>query len=147
MVASAVVSAVAAAVEAAEADADRGSVVIRVAVSIIRIVSRAVIAAIGTRGRRGTWLIGGLLIVVGAHIAESLRRTVGGNGYRVIHTEREHLFGMNDGGVAAGEQHADDSGGGAGTGADGRALASIVVAACSRADDGADTRGCADADS
>src|SRR5579862_5525538 len=100
---------------AVEADADGGSVVIRIAVSIIvRIVSRSIIAAIITAGPRcGTRLVCRLLIVVRADVAEGLRGTVSVHDYRVIDAERENLFRPNEGRVTAGQEHADDSGRGA----------------------------------
>ena len=79
-------------VEAAKADSDRRSVVIRIAIPIVR-TPRSIdsIDAAIVRPRRRTglvmWLVGGLLIVPGTDVAEGLRCTVSRNHDRVLDPE------------------------------------------------------------
>src|SRR6185503_13478574 len=136
----------AAAVVAAEADADAGSVVIGIAVigapgSIdSAIVIRCGAAESGLRPR----LVGSLLIIIRRHIAEGLRRAIGCYHDGVIHAEGQNLFGINQGGMAAGQQHSDDPGCSARAGTDSCSFAPVPGPGSARADDRADTSGRAD---
>src|SRR5581483_4486290 len=63
-------------------------------------------------------LLVGAIVILRRHIAECLRRTIGGDGHRRFHAECQHGFGINDSRRTARQQNADDAGGGARTRAD-----------------------------
>src|SRR6185312_5298845 len=139
-------AAVVASIESAEADSDAGTVVIRVA--IIRPPTRTIHRIAGPIVSRGpargvrTGLLG--LIVAGSDVAEGLRRALRRDNNRVLNPEGENLFGRDVSRVAAGQQHADDSGSCAGARSDGGALSLFMPPCRSGTDNCANAGGSTD---
>ena len=81
-----------------------------------------------------------MAVIALVRVTEGERRAVSNDAHRSIELEGEQRFRVDDGGLAASEQHADQTGGGSGTGSD----SSAPAITCARSDDGSERSGGAD---
>src|ERR1035437_7533235 len=112
----------------ARAGAIRGVTVVS-GVAVVAGVAAVIVGirtVVGARRRAASHRgLHGAVVFVRSHIPESLRGASKVDVHRRVDAEGEQGFRVDHGGVAAGQQHADDTGGGARSGADGGAASPI----------------------